>query len=277
MTATDTFSVSMVQMQVTGDQERNGDRGAELVREAASDDPDLIALPENFNFTGTETEKLEHAETWDGPTLPKIQAAARDADTHVLAGTIKMREPEEELLRNVSALLGPDGEVKTTYEKIHVFNANVGDTNVENDRVERGGTETVVADVNGVSVGLTVCFDVRFPEIYRILALDGADVIMVPSMFTLHTGKDHWETLLRARAIENQVFVVAPAVYGEKPTGAYTYGRSLVANPWGTVTDRQPDGEGVCTADLDLSRIEDVRDRLPTLPQRVPAAYDWPD
>lgn len=277
MASNDSFRVSMIQMQVTGDQERNGDRGAELVREAAADDPDLIALPENFNFTGTEEEKLEHAETWEGPTLPKIQAAARDAGAHVLAGTIKMQEDGEDLLRNVSALLDPDGEVQTTYEKVHVFNANVGDTQVENDRVERGGRETVVADVNGVSVGLTVCFDVRFPELYRILALKGAEVAMVPSMFTLHTGKDHWDTLLKARAIENQMFVVAPAVYGEKPTGAYTYGRSLVANPWGIVTDKQPDGEGVLTADLDLSAIDEVRDSLPTLPQRVPEAYDWPE
>jgi len=162
MSSNDSFRVSMVQMQVTGDRERNGDRGAELVREAATDDPDLIALPENFNFTGTEEEKLAHAETWDGPTLPKIQEAARDAGTHVLAGAIKMQEEGEDLLRNVSALLGPDGEVKNSYEKVHVFNANVGDTQVENDRVERGGWETVVADVDGVSLGLTVCFDVRF-------------------------------------------------------------------------------------------------------------------
>jgi predicted amidohydrolase len=277
MTSNDTFRVSLVQMQVTGNQERNGDRGAELVRDAGKADPDLIALPENFNFTGTEEEKLEHAETWDGPTLPKIQEAARDVGCHVLAGTIKMKEEGEDLLRNVSALLGPDGEVQTTYEKVHVFNANVGNTDVENDRVERGGRETVVAEVNGVSVGLTVCFDVRFPELYRILALKGAEVIMVPSMFTLHTGKDHWDTLLRARAIENQVFVAAPAVYGKKPTGAYTYGRSLVADPWGTITDKQPDNEGVLTANLDLSTVDDVRESLPTLPQRVPEVYDWPN
>ncbi|WP_165874896.1 carbon-nitrogen hydrolase family protein [Natrarchaeobius oligotrophus] len=271
------FRVSLVQMQVTGDREHNVEKALEYIYEAAEDDPELIVLPENFNFTGTDEEKKAHAETMDGPTLPKLQDAASDLGVHVVAGSIKMEVDDDDLLRNVSVLIDPDGEVQETYEKMHIFNANVGGNAYTGDNVERGGDDIVIADVNGVDVGMTICFDVRYPELFRILGLEGADVVLVPAMFTLHTGKDHWDHLLCSRAIENQYFVVAPGTCKQKPGGAWTYGRSLVADPWGTVTNKASDGERVITADLDLSRIEEVREKVPTLPQRRPDAYDWPD
>lgn len=269
--------VSLVQLQVTGDRERNVNRAIELCREAAEDDPELIVLPENFNFTGTEEEKLAHAETMDGPSLPKLQALADELDVYIGAGSIKMGVPNDDRLRNRHCVIDPEGNVQDIYEKLHIFNANVGDTDVENSMVERGGDEAVLTEINGVTVGLTICFDVRFPELYRILALRGAEVILVPSMFTLHTGKDHWDTLLKARAIENQVYVVAPAVYGKKPTGSWTYGRSAVVNPWGLIEHKAADGETVLTADLDLSQVQDTRESLPTLNARRPEAYEWPE
>lgn len=277
MGSTDEFRVSLVQLQVTGDREHNVDRARQLTREAGAADPDLIVLPENFNFTGTEAEKLAHAETMDGPTLPVFQELAQELNTHIAAGSIKMEVPGDDRLRNRLCVIDPSGEVQAVYEKLHIFDADIGDTSVENTQVERGGDDIVVTDIAGVSVGLSICFDVRFPELYRILALEGADVIVVPSMFTLHTGKDHWDTLLQARAIENQVFVVAPAVHGKKPTGAWTYGRSAVVNPWGIITDKAPDKETVITADLDLSALAEVRESVPTFNARRPEAYDWPD
>lgn len=277
MTEDRSLRVSLVQLTVTGDRDRNVDRALELCREAAASDPDLIVLPENFNFTGTEEEKLAHAETMDGPTLPKLRELAADLGVYVGAGSIKMAVPGDDLLRNRHCVIDPAGEVQAVYEKFHIFNADVGDTQVENTMVERGGDDIVVTDINGVAVGLTICFDVRFPELYRILALRGAEVILVPSMFTLHTGKDHWDTLLKARAIENQVYVVAPAVYGRKPTGSWTYGRSAVVNPWGIIEHQAADHETVLTADLDLSLVDEVRASLPTLNARRPEAYDWPD
>lgn len=277
MTEDRSLRVSLVQLHVTGDRDRNVDRAIELCREAAAHDPDLIVLPENFNFTGTEEEKLAHAETMDGPTLPKVRELATELDTYIGAGSIKMEVSGDDLLRNRHCVIDPDGEVQASYDKLHIFNASVGDTEVENSMVERGGNDCVLTEINGVTVGLTICFDVRFPELYRILALRGAEVILVPSMFTLHTGKDHWDTLLKARAIENQVFVVAPAVYGQKPTGSWTYGRSVVVNPWGLIEHRAADRETVVTADLDLSQVDEVRESLPTLNARRPEAYDWPD
>lgn len=268
--------VSLVQLQVTDDRDRNVDRALELSRKAAADDPDLIVLPENFNFTGTEGEKLAHAETMDGPTLPRLRELAADLGVYIGAGSIKMEVPGDDRLRNRHCVIDPSGEVQAQYDKLHIFNASVGDTEVENTMVERGGDEAVLTEIEGVTVGLTICFDVRFPELYRILALRGAEVILVPSMFTLHTGKDHWDTLLQARAIENQVYVVAPAVYGEKPTGSWTYGRSAVVNPWGIIEHKAADGEHVLTADLDLTQVADVRESLPTLSARRPEAYEWP-
>lgn len=277
MTEDRSLRVSLVQLQVTGDRDRNVDRAIELSREAAADDPDLIVLPENFNFTGTEEEKLAHAETMDGPTLPKLQDLANELGTYIGAGSLKMEVPGDDRLRNRHCVIDPDGEVQAQYDKLHIFNASVGDTEVENSMVERGGDEAVLTEINGVTVGLTICFDVRFPELYRILALRGAEVILVPSMFTLHTGKDHWDTLLKARAIENQVYVVAPAVYGKKPTGSWTYGRSAIVNPWGLIGHKAADGEGVLTADLDLGQVGAIRESLPTLNARRPEAYRWPE
>lgn len=277
MGTTDDLRVSLVQMKVTGDRDRNAERALELSREAAEDDPDIIVLPENFNFTGTEEEKLAHAETMEGPTLPKFQDLAAELGVYIAAGSIKMEVPNDDLLRNRHCVIDPDGEIQDVYEKLHIFNANVGDTEVQNTLVERGGDDLIVTDVNGVSVGLSICYDIRFPEMYRILALKGAEVILVPSMFMLNTGKDHWDTLLKARSIENQVYVVAPAVYGEKPTGSWTYGRSAVVNPWGVIEHKAADYETTLTADLDLSLVDEVRESLPTFNARRPEAYRWPD
>jgi predicted amidohydrolase len=173
-------------------------------------------------------------------------------------------------------LIGPDGEDLAVYRKIHMFDVDAGGVSYRESEHERAGTEPVVAPLGDLSLGMTVCYDLRFPELFRILALRGARVITVPSAFTLATGRDHWEVLLRARAIEDQVFVVAPNQSGEAPPYYSSFGRSMIVDPWGVVLATAPDGEGFVAADLDLAAQDRVRESLPSLANRQPAAYLWP-
>jgi predicted amidohydrolase len=166
--------------------------------------------------------------------------------------------------------------VAAVYRKIHLFDVEVGGHVYRESEAEEPGDEPVVAKGGDWPIGLTVCYDLRFPELYRILALEGARLVTVPANFTLFTGRDHWHPLLRARAIENQLYVAAAAQVGETVPGRPSYGRSLVADPWGIVLAQAPDGEAVITAELDAARLEDVRARLPSLASRQPAAYQWP-
>lgn len=272
----DKFKVSMIQMQVTNLVEENVQKAMDLIKEAGKSSPDVIVLPENFHLMGTNEEFFEKAETIEGPTLTKLKALAVQLSTYIVAGTMKLRFQNNEKLKNTCCVINPQGEIQDVYNKIHTFNAQVGGRNYSGRQVEEAGDKIVVTTINGVKVGLSVCFDIRFPEMFRILALKGAEVILVPAIFMLHTGKDHWETLLRARAIENQVYIVAPATYGTfPPHNEWSYGRSMVVDPWGIVVAQSSDKEGVITVELDLNWIEDVRKRVPTLPQRRPEVYNW--
>lgn len=270
------FRISLVQMEVTDDKERNVDRAIELVERASEHDPDLIALPENFYFFGTNDQLRAEAEGYDGPTLARLRRVVERVETHLVTGTMKVQNPDGPGLLNSSCVVDPAGEIVDVYNKIHVFQADVGGDSYRS--IDQPGDDIVVTDIGGVPVGLTVCFDVRFPELYRILALEGAKVVLVPAMFTLHTGKDHWEALLRARAIENGTFVAAPAVIGQRPPNEnWTYGRSLVVDPWGVVVAKASDRETTVTVDLDLSLADEAREKVPVFSQRRPEVYDWPD
>jgi len=269
-----TFRVSLIQMEVTASKERNLETAMKLIRRAALDKPDVIALPENFYLMESKEEFFRQAETLDGKAVTELRRLASELKVHIIAGTMKMRFSDTEKLRNTCLVLDPAGNIQAMYHKIHAFVGNVGGTRFRGTEVEEGGEDIVVTDINGVRVGLSVCFDMRFPELFRILTLKGAQVIFVPSIFMLHTGKDHWETLLRARAIENQVYIAAPAVCGQfPPKGDWSYGRSLVADPWGIVIAQAPDYETVLTCDLDLSWIDTVRSRVPSLSHRRPQVY----
>ncbi|HHW37002.1 MAG TPA: carbon-nitrogen hydrolase family protein [Bacillales bacterium] len=272
----DKLKVSMVQMQVTNEVETNVQTAISLIREATKSNPDVIILPENFHLMGTKAELFEKAETIDGPTITAFRNIAKELGTYIVAGTMKLRKPGEEKLRNSCCVINSDGEIQDVYDKIHTFNAQVGGRTFDGSQVEQSGEKIIVTDIKGVPVGLSVCFDLRFPEMHRILALKGAKVILVPALFMLHTGKDHWEVLLRARAIENQVYMVAPATHGTfPPNGDWTYGRSMVVDPWGLVIAQASDGDGVVTVELDLNLVEDVRKKVPTLAQRRPHVYNW--
>jgi len=264
-----------VQLNSTDDKGRNLEAAERLVRGAAAGGAELVALPEKWNLLAGGEELLEGAEALDGPSLTAARGWARELGIHLLAGSIAERGDGERAF-NTSVLIGPDGEDVVAYRKIHLFDVEVGGVSYRESAHEQPGEDVVTAPVGGLIAGLTVCYDLRFPELFRILALRGARLLTVPSAFTLATGRDHWEVLLRARAIENQAFVLAPNQVGEAPPHYESYGRSMIVDPWGTVLATAPDEECVVLADLDLAAQERVRESLPSLANRRPRAYVWP-
>jgi predicted amidohydrolase len=268
--------VAAVQLNSNGDKQRNLAAAERLVREAARAGAEFIALPEKWNLLAGGEELVAGAELLDGPSLSAARGWAADHGVHLLAGSISERGGEGERASNTSVLIDPDGEDVAVYRKIHMFDVDAGGVSYRESEHERPGEEPVVASLGELTLGMTVCYDLRFPELFRILALRGARVIAVPSAFTLATGRDHWEVLLRARAIEDQVFVVAPNQSGEAPPHYSSFGRSMIVDPWGVVLATAPDGEGFVLADLDLAAQDRVRESLPSLANRQPGAYLWP-
>lgn len=267
-----------VQLDSTAERSRNLERADRLVREAAGDGATLVALPERFDLRGDEHDYARGAEPLDGPTVERMRELARELRIDLVAGSFAERREGRDKLSNTSVHIGPDGEVHAVYRKIHLFDVTVGETEYRESDSDEPGDAAVVSEAgDGTPIGLTVCYDVRFPELYRILALEGALVMTVPANFTRVTGVAHWEVLLRSRAIENQVFVIAPAQAGEYPPGMPAYGNALIVDPWGEVLARAPDeGETFVAADLDFDRLAEVRQRIPSLANRMPAAYRWP-
>jgi predicted amidohydrolase len=266
--------VAAVQLNSTGDKARNLEAAERLVRAAAGAGAELVALPEKWNLLAGGEELLAGAEPLDGPTLSAARGWARELGVHLLAGSISERGGEKAF--NTSVLIGADGDDLATYRKIHMFDVEVGGVAYRESEHEQPGTEIVTAPLGELIAGLSVCYDLRFPELYRILAVRGARLLFVPSAFTMATGRDHWEVLLRARAIENQAFVIAPNQVGEAPPHFSSYGRSAVVDPWGVELATAPDEECFVVADLDLAAQERVRRSLPALANRRPVAYAWP-
>jgi predicted amidohydrolase len=265
-----------VQLNSNGDKARNLTAAERLVREAAADGADFIALPEKWNLLAGGEELTAGAEPLDGLSLGAAREWARDLGVHLLAGSISEQGGDGEKASNTSVLIGPEGDDLATYRKIHMFDVDAGGVSYRESEFERPGEELATTPVGDSIAGLTVCYDLRFPELFRILALRGARLITVPSAFTLATGRDHWEVLLRARAIENQLFVVAPNQWGEAPPHYSSFGRSMIVDPWGVVLATAPDGECFVSADLDFAAQDRVRESLPSLANRQPNAYVWP-
>ena len=266
---------AVVQLNSNGDKALNLAAAERLVRAAAADGAELVALPEKWNLLAGGEELLAGAEPLDGPSLTAARGWARELGIHLLAGSVAEAGPDGKSF-NTSVLIGPDGADLAAYRKIHMFDVDVGGVSYRESDHEQPGEEIVTASVEGVTVGLTVCYDLRFPELYRILAVRGARVVAVPSAFTAATGRDHWEVLLRARAIEDQVFILAPNQVGEAPPHFSSHGHSAIVDPWGAVLATAPDGECFAAADLDLGAQERVRESLPSLANRRPQAYAWP-
>ena len=280
------MQVAVVQLSSQEDLAANLARARHWIAEAAKAGAELVALPENFAFMGEEEQKCAiaepiaragaaSAEAKHGPIVAALVAAAKESNVWVVGGGMPESSDDPARPFNTSVLVDPSGAVAATYRKIHLFDVELSDgTSLRESRATTAGGEPVVADVVSKSgrtrarLGMTVCYDLRFPELYRKLEVAGARVVTVPSAFTLTTGKDHWHVLLRARAIENQVYVLAPAQHGKHPRGRQTYGKSLVCDPWGEVIAQCAEGEGFALARLDFAYQDRVRAALPCLAHR---------
>jgi len=273
----DRIRVACVQMTSRQDKAANLERAAALVARAASTGADVVVLPEKWNLVGSADDYRAAAEPLaGGPSVAAMSEWARTLGITLVGGSITERRDGREKLSNTCCVFDPEGELVAVYRKIHLFDVEVGGHLYRESEAEEPGSEPVVARAEGWGIGLSVCYDVRFPELYRILALEGAELATVPAHFTTPTGKDHWHVLLRARAIENQYYVAAAAQVGETIAGKPAYGRSLVVDPWGVVLAQAPDEETVVTAEIDRARLRDVRAKLPSLANRQPDAYRWP-
>jgi predicted amidohydrolase len=266
-----------VQLNSTEDKDRNVAAADRLTRAAAGDGAELVVLPEKFNLLGTPEHYREGAETLEGSTVRWARETARELGIDLVAGSLVERREGREKLSNTSVHVGPDGEIKAVYRKIHMFDVEVAGQVYRESDTEEPGDDIVVSEASGVPLGMSVCYDLRFPELYRILVVRGARVIAIPSAFTRVTGQAHWELLIRARAVENQAFVVAADQVGMHPPDKESFGDSMIVDPWGEILAKAPDEPTFVAADLDLDRQDDVREKLPSLRGRVPGAYRWPE
>jgi predicted amidohydrolase len=270
--------VAAVQLNSTADPSANLASADRLTRAAAAAGAKLIVLPEKWTAIGTDEQQRAAAETLDGAAIAWARQIARELSLDLVAGSILERVPGHDKLANTCVHVDPHGEVRASYRKLHMFDVEVAGRSYRESEIEEPGEEIVTSETaEGVQLGLSICYDLRFPELYRILAVRGARIIAVPAAFTLATTRDHWEVLLRARAIENQAFVIAANQVGAHPGGHRSGGRSMIVDPWGLILAQAPDREAYAVAELDLERQAEIRAELPSLANRRPAAYRWPE
>lgn len=265
------YLAAVVQLSCTSDQDRNLATAEALIRRAAGYGAALVATPEATNYLGPHDEKVRRAEPLDGPTVTRLAKLARELGIHLLIGSVNERSPDPARCYNTSVLIGPDGARLAAYRKLHLFDIDVSDdARFRESDTTAPGDAPVVADTALGGVGMSICYDLRFPELYRHLVDHGAALLTVPSAFTLTTGKDHWEPLLRARAIETQCYVLAPGQHGEHDDAGLrrSWGHSMIVDPWGHVVARVSDGPGLALAEIDLDRIAQVRRGMPLADHR---------
>ncbi|MHA6258868.1 carbon-nitrogen hydrolase family protein [Sporosarcina sp. CAU 1771] len=268
------MKIAVVQLNTRDDKQENLRKTATFIEQAAESGAELVSLPEYFNFMGPESEKPKNAEQIpSGETTTLLCGLAKKHGIYIHAGSI-LEEYTAEKSYNTSLMIGPDGEVLETYRKIHLFDIGIEGqaTYKESDTVQSGDTPVFV-DLPVGKAGLSICYDLRFPELFRNYALNGAKVLFIPAAFTLYTGMLHWEVLLRARAIENQCYVIAAGQFGTNQPGKACYGNSMIIDPWGTVIARSPEGEGFVIADIDGTTVEKARESIPCLNHRRPKVY----
>ncbi len=260
--------VALVQMNSGDEKAENLERAEQLIGQAATWGPDLVVLPELWTYLGPAKRHPEVAEPIPGETSEFLARLAGRYRVWLVGGSYLEAVDGSERFHNTCPVLSPDGDLVACYRKLHLYDVEVEGKVYEESATIAPGGEAVVASLAGVPVGLTVCYDVRFPELYRRLAVQGAWLVTVPAAFTMETGKDHWEVLLRARAIENQLYVLAAAQCGSHPPARACYGNSMVVDPWGLVLARGGYREGVVVADVDLGHAERIRKSLPALANR---------
>jgi nitrilase len=265
------MKIAAVQTVSTPDVARNLEAAARLLAQAAGEGAQLVALPEYFCLMGRhDTDKLAHAETpGDGPIQSFLAAQARLHGVWLIGGTLPLRGATPDHALNACCVYAPDGTLAARYDKIHLFRFATERESYDEARVLEPGCTPVTVQAGALRVGLSVCYDLRFPELYRALCTPPCDVLSVPAAFTYTTGRAHWELLLRARAVENQCYVLAAAQGGTHENGRRTWGHSMIVDPWGEVVAVLPEGEGVVVAEVDTSKIAAVRQQLPALTHRV--------
>ncbi|MEP7122533.1 MAG: carbon-nitrogen hydrolase family protein [Byssovorax sp.] len=262
-----------VQMSSQTDVGENLDLASELLREGARRGAKIALLPENFAYFGDDAGKRAFAEELSpeactGPIAIRLANIARELDIHVIAGGMPERSDDPDRPYNTCAVFAPDGRLAAKYRKCHLFDVDLVERPYRESGSTTPGEEVVAAALGGLQIGLSICYDLRFPELYRALTALGAEVLVVPAAFTVTTGKDHWHVLLRARAIEAQAYVVAAAQWGKHPLGRQTYGKSCIIDPWGEIIAQASEGEGVITGIIDRAYLEQVRGSLPSLKHR---------
>jgi deaminated glutathione amidase len=272
MSSDSRLRVAAVQLNSQDDVERNLAEALALVKQASELGARLILLPENFAYLGPDEGRCQAAETLGSRQAPiqnALSAAAARAQATLIAGGFPEISADPSRPFNTCLVFAPSGELVASYRKIHLFDVELPDgSKLRESAHMSSGSEPVVIDAGGFRVGLSICYDLRFPELYRALVSRGAEVLVVPASFTLLTGKDHWHVLLRARAIEAQCWVIAAGQWGKHPKGRTTYGHSLIVDPWGCVVAECSDRVGLVVTDLDRAYLEQVRDRLPSLKHR---------
>jgi predicted amidohydrolase len=272
------LDVAIIQMNSRDDSRENIAAALDLIDRAAATGARLVALPEVWPYLGPDDAVLDQAETIPGPVTELLAQRARRHGIYIHGGSIYEKRPGDSGVYNTTVVLDPTGEIVARYSKIHMYDVVLdGVAEYQESASVTPGDEIIITEIDGIAVGLTICYDLRFPELFRILALRGAQAIMLPAAFTLMTGKDHWEPLIRARAIENELYMIAPAQWGTHPPGKWCFGRSMVVDPWGTVLATAADGVGIATATIEPSRVEAVRRQIPSLANRRPGAYKWPE
>ena len=276
MTETQKLLLAAVQMCSTNNLEDNLNRARERIQEAAHRGADVVALPENFAFMGSDEERARVAQALDGEILSTLRGIAREKAINILCGSLLVRPSDESDGRpyNTSVFLDREGNPAAVYHKIHLFDVSLSDgASYQESSHIRPGEQIVTVHRDGTTFGLTVCYDLRFPHLYRALARKGAQIVFVPAAFTLVTGKEHWMPLLQARAIESQVYIVAPAQFGRHDEKRQTHGHSAIVDPWGAVLAQASERECVIYADFDAEYLQEVRRRIPVLEHERPDLY----
>lgn len=271
------LSIAAIQMNSRDDKAANMATALKLIDQAAANGARVIALPEVWPYLGPQEGNAESAEPIPGPRTELLAERAVRHGIYLHCGSMYEQRPGEPKIFNTAVIISPTGEIIAKYSKIHMFDVVLeGVASFEESATVSPGDEIVTVDIDGIRVGLAICYDLRFPELFRILALKGAEVIILPAAFTMTTGKDHWEVLIRARAIENQVYMVAPAQVGADSSGNWCYGRSMIVDPWGNVVSRASDIETSISGTVDRSLVEKIRRQVPSLANRMPDRYVWP-
>ncbi|HWV23767.1 MAG TPA: carbon-nitrogen hydrolase family protein [Thermomicrobiales bacterium] len=269
------MQAAVVQLHIENDVEQNLAKCEDLTRQAARAGADIVVLPEAIDYHGNKEGVAEIKTDIPGSVSDRFAALARELGIWLLAGSIHENIPGSDRTYNTSVLFDRSGNEVARYRKLHLYDVHIpGRVEALESATIAPGSDIVTADIEGRTAGLTICYDIRFPELYRELADRGAEIVFLPAAFTLFTGKDHWETLIRARAIENQCFMLASGQQGVDKEGKATYGRSMIVDPWGTVLATAQDGEGFAIATLDFDRLEKIRAELPSLANRRKEVFE---